>query len=626
MWVFDLESNGLLYDATRIWCGVFKNIKTKEVKKYRPDDIDEMIDWLKAEQPILIGHNIIGFDLPLLEKLYGFVHKNKSIDTLIISKLHNPDRTSPPHCPNKKAPHSLQAWGYRVGRGKPEHEDWSVFSEEMLHRCSEDVEITELVYKELMKEGKKYNWKHAYQLSHKLFYILNKQQEYGWKVNEKQINHNLSLLRTWKRRIKDVLQPHLPLMCEIEEGKDGDEYKYVKKPFLKSGKYAKVTTTFLEKSDHPIPISGPFCRVNFRRISLDKPFELKDFLLESGWEPREWNLNDKGERTSPKLVKDDPFHGVEGKIGRLICRYIQCKHREATINGWLNNIRPDGRIPSVITSLANTGRAKHSVIVNVPGGDSFFGKQMRKIFSCSEDKILIGCDAAGCQNRMLAARVKDEFFTNTLLHGKKEDKTSIHFVNQKAFKDRGYDVPYNMCKNLNYGTLFGASNTKLGRMIGGTEKDGEQIREAILGVAPGFKQVVEELTEEWKSNAKVKKNDWGKAQYHDGWITGLDGRPIFISSEHAILVYALQSDEAIMMQVAYCYVYKWLIEKGYKWGEDWAFVNWNHDEFTIECKEEYALEISKIMEYSIYKAGRYFKLDCDQEGDADIGCDWWEIH
>ena len=627
MWFFDLEADGLLHEATQVWCGVFKNSSTGEVRKFTPDTIGEMIKWLNEKPLHLCGHNIIRFDLPLLKKLHGYEHKGDRTDTLLISKLHQPNRISPPNCPNKKAPHSLEAWGYRVGRGKPEHNDWSQFSEDMLHRCSEDVEITELTYDYLMEEGEGQNWEAAYKLTHKLFEILHKQEEYGWLVDRERLDFNLNLLRKWKNRINTVLQPHLPAICIVEESKTKGEYKWVKKPFLKSGKYSKSVITWHESIGKPIPVSGPFTRVSFRKVSLDKRVELIPYLLSLGWSPKEWNTDSNGLPTSPKLSKDDPFDGLGGsKVGRLIVKYVQCKHRESTIEGYVKSIRPDGRLPSVVSGLATTGRAKHKVVVNVPGGDSFFGKQMRKIFSCKPGYKLIGCDSAGNQNRQLAARVGDEFFTKTLVEGKKEDKTSIHFVNQRAFAERGYDVPYGMCKNLNYGTLFGASNAKLGKMIGGTPDDGEQIRQAILGVAPGFKELVENLTEEWKSNAKVRRNKWGHKEYYNGWITGLDGRPIFIEKEHTLLVYTLQSDEAIHMSVAYCFLYKWLNEKGLKWGDDWAYVNWNHDEYNIECKEELVDTIVPLAEKAIRVAGEFLNIQCPHKGEAAVGNTWWDVH
>ena len=626
MYVFDLESNGLLENATQIWCGVFKNVRTGRVYKFTPPMIDQMVQWLEIEQPHLIGHNVIQFDLPLLQKLTGYEHKGGATDTLLISKLHKPDRLPHPRCPNKGAPHALENWGYRVGRGKPEHKEWSRFSRAMLHRCSEDVEITLLTHYALQEEAKGYNWESAYKLTHKLFEITHKQQEYGFLIDEDRLYTNICILSRWQDRINKVLKSHLPYICIPEETKVKGEYKFVAKPFLKSGHINNHIKKWMSKNGIDLNIRGPFCRLHFRRVDLDKAEELKTLLLSLGWKPKEWNTNDLGEQTSPKLSHKDNFEGVEGKVGSLMCKYIICKHRKSQLEGFIKRIRDDGRLSGIVSGLATTGRAKHKTIVNVPGGDSFFGKQMRKIFTCKPGYVLVGTDAAGCQNRMLAARVGDEFFTKTLIEGKKEDKTSIHYVNQKAFADRGYKIEYNMCKNLNYGTLFGASNAKLGRMIGGSPDDGQQIREAILGVAPGFQGLMDSLTNEWRSRAKMTINKWGKPTYKNGWITGLDGRPIFIENEHTILVYMLQSDEAIMMSAAYCFLYKWAEAKGWKHGRDWGYTVWMHDEYQAEVKEEIVEEFAELAEKAIVKAGEFYKIACPQKGESIIGRNWYETH
>ena len=147
----DLEANGLLEEATKVWCGVFKDKNTGEVFKFRPHQMKEMLEFLDTAD-VLVFHNGTFFDFPVLKKIYNWEFKGKKVDTLVLSRLLNPKRVSPPNCPNKTAPHSIEAWGYRVGRGKPEHEDWSVFSEEMLFRCSEDVEILELTYFQCFNE------------------------------------------------------------------------------------------------------------------------------------------------------------------------------------------------------------------------------------------------------------------------------------------------------------------------------------------------------------------------------------------------------------------------------------------------------------------------------------------
>jgi DNA polymerase I-like protein with 3'-5' exonuclease and polymerase domains len=351
-----------------------------------------------------------------------------------------------------------------------------------------------------------------------------------------------------------------------------------------------------------------------------------NYLLSVGWKPQEWNTDDDGKRTSPKLSHKDEFNGVQGREGNLFARRMQIKHRRSNIAGYFKKVRTDGRMSSRVTGLAETGRAKHADIVNVPNSEAFFGKWMRKIFTSPEDKVLIGTDSAGCQNRMLAARVGDPTFTNTLIHGKKEDKTSIHYINQEAVRQAGYDVKYGMMKNLNYAFMFGASDNKLGTMIGRGKADGTRIREAFLGVSTGFEGLLRDITTEWRMHAKTRRDPWGRKEWYNGRIAGLDGRPIFIDSEHKLLVYLLQSDEAIMMSAAYVFLYDWLTDEGFVWGDDWAYVNWNHDEYTLEVKPEHVDRISYLSEQAITKAGEYFRINCPHEGESAVGNNWYDIH
>jgi len=147
----DLEANGLLPEATQIHCAVFKDIQTGDLHKFSPDNLAGLIPFLDTVD-VLIMHNGIGYDWPLLEKLYGYKYKGQKVDTLIMSRLLNPKRLVPFNCPNKKVgPHSVEAWGWRVGRGKPEHNDWSQYSPEMLHHwCSTQVVPTPLITNNLL--------------------------------------------------------------------------------------------------------------------------------------------------------------------------------------------------------------------------------------------------------------------------------------------------------------------------------------------------------------------------------------------------------------------------------------------------------------------------------------------
>lgn len=206
----DLEADGLLAEATVVHCGVFKNQATGVVTKFRPKQIKQMLAFMDTID-VMIMHNGIGYDWPLLEKLHKYRFKGKRVDTLIMSRLLNPKRIIPPNCLNRAAgPHSLEAWGYRVGRGKPSHDDWQVFSEAMLHRCTEDVEILQLTYRALMDESKGGKWRDAFLLSFELFDNLQKQETYGWLVDQVHMESCINQLTRWIAKIDRVITPYLP--------------------------------------------------------------------------------------------------------------------------------------------------------------------------------------------------------------------------------------------------------------------------------------------------------------------------------------------------------------------------------------------------------------------------------
>jgi hypothetical protein len=153
--IADTESDGFVDAATTLWCisSIDYEDEEDECKHYGPDSVRAGLDWL-WDCDVLVGHNFINHDLPLLKKLYDWEPKSHQVivDTLVFSRMLNPKRPIPAGW-NGKGTHSVEAWGYRLGRGKPAHEDWTQYSDEMRVRCNEDTIINRLMLWELERES-----------------------------------------------------------------------------------------------------------------------------------------------------------------------------------------------------------------------------------------------------------------------------------------------------------------------------------------------------------------------------------------------------------------------------------------------------------------------------------------
>ena len=90
--IFDIETNGLNEKLTRVHCMVIYDIDTNQYHKYDPDQVPDGLAHL-SHFDVLIGHNIISFDIPALDKIFKWKPKEGHVvrDTLIMSRLIYPD-------------------------------------------------------------------------------------------------------------------------------------------------------------------------------------------------------------------------------------------------------------------------------------------------------------------------------------------------------------------------------------------------------------------------------------------------------------------------------------------------------------------------------------------------------
>ena len=164
MIIFDLESNGLLKDVTTIHCIALHDTETEETTVFNDQSFEGRTNKSAAEPvvraiqiledaPTIVGHNIINYDLAVINKLYPWFRRiGDCLDTLLLSRLYHPDmmaldkRKNWQHMPLKLyGSHSLESYGYRLGEYKGDYgktSDWKDWSEEMQDYCIQDVKVT----------------------------------------------------------------------------------------------------------------------------------------------------------------------------------------------------------------------------------------------------------------------------------------------------------------------------------------------------------------------------------------------------------------------------------------------------------------------------------------------------
>ena len=156
MLVFDLETDGLLNNVTTIHCIVIHNTEDNTTHVYNDEgDTEPIIRGITYLQDSdrIVGHNIIGYDIPVIRKLYPFFETEAEVvDTLLLSRLYHPNmmeldkRHNWKHMPLKLyGRHSLESYGYRLGEYKGEFgktTDWKEWSQEMQDYCIQDVVVT----------------------------------------------------------------------------------------------------------------------------------------------------------------------------------------------------------------------------------------------------------------------------------------------------------------------------------------------------------------------------------------------------------------------------------------------------------------------------------------------------
>ena len=541
----DIETN-LKHDT--IWCCATYNIDTKETKVWTK--ASELSQYIQKAS-LLIAHNGISFDFPVLNRLWKTSIRTKQVrDTLVMSRLANPQRENG---------HSLKRLATLVGREKKEYDNFdSGLTDEMLEYCKEDVIICGELYLYLMQELQGFS-ELSIELEHDVQAIVAGQEKHGFLLDR---STACVLVASWKARLSEIEENLQTIFTPIRTQRVSE----------KTGKQLK----------EDVEVFNPGSRQQIAKR-----------LMTLGWKPKEFTPSGEAK------VDETILSGIDLPEAKLIAEYLLVQKRVSQVESWLDAVQEDGRVHGkVITNGAVTGRMTHHSpnMAQVPSSSSPWGHECRDCWTVDDGKVLVGADASSLELRMLAHYMKDESYAKEIVEG------DIHTKNQLA---AGLETRA-QAKTFIYALLYGAGPAKIGKIVGGSAKDGHELISNFLRNTPALKSLrekVERLSEQ-------------------GTLPGLDGRKLQVRSAHAALNTLLQSAGAIVMKQGLVLLNKKIQEQKLNAN----FVANVHDEWQIECSQDDADAVGKLAVSSIKEAGEVLGLRCPLDGEYKKGTTWAQTH
>jgi len=408
-------------------------------------------------------------------------------------------------------------------------------------------------------------------LEHQVAAIINKQEKNGFKLDTIHATCLLAELKGKMSAINDRMQEEYP-PYEVERISE------------KTGKVLKPE----------VVVFNPASRQ-----------QIAEKLIGLGWKPKKFTEPTANYPQGQAIVDESTLMGLKYPIAGMIAEYMMLGKRIAQIESWLEVVAADGRVHGrVITNGAVTGRMTHMKpnMAQIPNSGSPYGPECRQCWTVEEGNVLVGCDASGLELRMLAHYMKDDAYVKTVCEGSSKVGTDVHTVNQKAAGLQTRD----QAKTFIYAFLYGAGPAKIGSIVGGSSTAGQKLINAFLKGTPALQRLRDKVS----------------VYASKGYVPGLDGRKIWVRSEHAALNSLLQGAGAIVMKKALVIFNDKIKANG------WAvkLVANVHDEIQFECSPDIAEEAGKACVQSIREAGLAYNLRCPLDGEYKIGLNWRMTH
>lgn len=601
---FDIEGNDLLDGVTRLWCGVVID-HDGNIMTFHENDMKDMVECLNTYD-VVVGHNVLDYDIRALRKITGMRVTSTVHDTLIGSRLRYPDMrmNDQDKYPWLEAEyvgrHSLASWGARLRFPKGDFHDFtSGYSEEMREYCEQDVRVTQRLYQHLDLLD---SWLPAFrlELAFAKFCLRLSGVKFKFDVEEAQ-------------RLKAVLERNLRLAETELKQFFPDRVTEMKKPeywVMKTGDGSTIkekTKTALDRRRKKLGLKPKEVTIspgpNAKQIHSFNPGSRQQVAE---------RLHEKYGYEAPTTDKGNPsidesvLSSLDYPECRVLSRYFLTKKRLGQLSdgaaAWLK-LQQGGKISHTVNTIGcATGRVAHSSpnLGQVPAVRSEYGEEFRGLFQPHDGYVMVGADLSGIEARMLAHYMypfDGGDFVNEVLNG------DIHTRNQQMAHLPTRDD----AKTFFYALMYGAGPAKIGEIIGGGHREGMAMINTYMNNMPAFKQLVDKVT---------------YLAQRDGCIEALDGRMLPIRSDHKTLNSLLQGGAAIVAK-AWSVIMEKLARKA---GLDWHPLAFVHDEVQAMCRPEEASAASALMIEAAGMAGRFYKLNIPVDAEATVGNNWAETH
>lgn len=571
--IWDIETNGLLLDVSEFWVGYTYCKETKQFSAFY--SADEIVRELNTATT-LIGHNIIGYDIPALNKLSDIKVDDtiEIVDTLLLGKLAYYDM-------DKSFRHSLDAYGERLGCPKGKHADWTKYSKEMDEYCKQDVIVTTKLYTHLLRKTSSWLPPEALRIEQEVQKIITQQYINGWCFDEaKARSLHVELERELYNAETELFKVFHPML--LPKG----AITIPKKPFRRMG----VWTT------------GEYQKIELTSFNPGSGNHIV-WWVDHLYGKQEWYLTEKGNPRTDADSLEDMFSDKEW--AKPLLHYMEVKKLLGQLaegdKAWLKHVH-NGKLHGSADILGTvTGRFTHSNpnLAQVPSSRAYKGKESRSLYRVPIGYKQVGCDASGLELRTLShylARYDNGAYASKVVEG------DVHTDNQIAASLPTRDD----AKTFIYAFLYGAGDAKIGKIVNGTSKVGAELKRRFLAKTPGLSMLVTAV----KNAAKR------------GYLIGVSGRRLYVRSPHSALNTLLQSAGAYVMKY-------YLVELNTLLSQakvDYAFVGNIHDEVQIQVAENDVEVVKRLAEGAFGTVTEKLNFRCKLEGEAKVGNNWAETH